>query len=230
MERLYEAARMLRDNVKTQADIARVLNQSSQTVNNWEARGISRAGLLKAQSVLGVSATWLESGEGAMRLEPPGDVALLNGEYREVEMFNHGNPNVIPIPKVELKVSAGITGFSVDSDGELMSTYPLERSFVEANGFNQSRLVAMYVTGDSMVPNLKKGDLIIVNTADTRLVDGAPYVVNFDGNVVVKRMTRDAGEWWLTSDNPDPQYYRRIVRTNETFVIGKVVKRETTSI
>ena len=67
MKRLYEAAAALAG-LKTQAEIARALNQSQQTVNNWEARGISKAGLLKAQSAIGCSATWLETGEAPMAL------------------------------------------------------------------------------------------------------------------------------------------------------------------
>src|SRR6059058_1400795 len=69
MKRLYEAAAALAG-LKTQAEIARALNQSQQTVNNWEARGISKAGLLRAQSAIGCSATWLETGAPPMALAP----------------------------------------------------------------------------------------------------------------------------------------------------------------
>jgi len=231
MTRLYEAAKFLRG-IEGQSEVARVLNASPQTVNNWEARGMSKTGMLKAQAEIGVSATWLETGQGPMELRHLLGVPLasVEGSYREVEAFNAGNPAVVPVPKVNIRVRAGVTGFEVDSDSEHLDTYPIERSWIEANGFSQSRLIAMRVKGDSMEPRLYNGDIIVVNTGDTKPVDGDPYVINFEGEVVVKRLTRDAGEWWLTSDNPEPRYHRRIVRTNETIIVGKVVKRDTTRI
>ena len=69
MKRLYEAADLL-VGLKTQAEVARALNQSQQTVNNWEARGISKAGLLRAQGAIGCSATWLDTGVPPMALQP----------------------------------------------------------------------------------------------------------------------------------------------------------------
>ena len=41
-QRLYEAARVLRD-VVGQTNVARLLNESPQTVKNWESRGVSDA-------------------------------------------------------------------------------------------------------------------------------------------------------------------------------------------
>ena len=49
-QRLYEAARVLRD-VVGQTNVARLLNESPQTVKNWESRGVSDAGAIKAEGV-----------------------------------------------------------------------------------------------------------------------------------------------------------------------------------
>ena len=45
-----------------QTEVARLLNITTQIVNNWETRGISKSGLLECQKRFGISATWLESG------------------------------------------------------------------------------------------------------------------------------------------------------------------------
>jgi len=77
MVRLYEAALALK-NLETPTDVARALNQSQQTVNNWERRGMSRVGMIEAQKLIGCSATWLQTGKGSMTydasLEPATDV------------------------------------------------------------------------------------------------------------------------------------------------------------
>ena len=64
MERLYEAA--AEKEVAGQSALARALGQTPQVVKNWEARGISKNGMLLAQKKLGVSAIWLETGQGEM--------------------------------------------------------------------------------------------------------------------------------------------------------------------
>lgn len=66
MTRLYAAAKEVAG-LRTQAELARHLNVSSQVVKNWETRGISKAGLLAAQEKLDCRAEWIERGVGPMR-------------------------------------------------------------------------------------------------------------------------------------------------------------------
>jgi hypothetical protein len=42
------------------------MNISPQTINNWEDRGISNEGLLRAQEQIGCDAIWLRDGNGTM--------------------------------------------------------------------------------------------------------------------------------------------------------------------
>jgi hypothetical protein len=62
IRRLYSAAAQVGDDAP--AKVARTLNISPQTLNNWEARGISRVGSLTAQDVYGCDAVWLTTGKG----------------------------------------------------------------------------------------------------------------------------------------------------------------------
>ncbi len=64
-QRLYIAARELRD-VDGPANVARLLNDSPQLLNNWERRGMSAAGIIKAAAAIGCRAEWLRSGIGEM--------------------------------------------------------------------------------------------------------------------------------------------------------------------
>lgn len=68
-ERLYQAAKELRQ-TEGQSAVGRLLNQSAQTMNNWEARGVSKQGALIAEKELGVSPNWVLSGDGDMRMPP----------------------------------------------------------------------------------------------------------------------------------------------------------------
>jgi hypothetical protein len=66
-ERLYTAARELRD-VIGQSAVARLLDISPQVMKNWEARGVSEGGALKAQKHIGCDANWVLYGEQQMPL------------------------------------------------------------------------------------------------------------------------------------------------------------------
>lgn len=68
VQRLYSAARELRD-VTGPSAVARLLGASPQTMNNWESRGISEGGALKAQQVIGCDANWVLHGNGLMEFK-----------------------------------------------------------------------------------------------------------------------------------------------------------------
>ena len=82
-----------------------------------------------------------------------------------------------------------------------------------------------------MEPGLGEGDLVVINTADTTLVDGMVYAINYEGEAVVKRLVRDSGEWWLTSDNSDQRrFHRKSCRSGECIIVGRVVRKESDRI
>jgi hypothetical protein len=64
MARLYRAAKIAKD-ANGQAHLAKGMNESAQTINNWEARGISERGALKAQKIYHCDANWLIDGDAS---------------------------------------------------------------------------------------------------------------------------------------------------------------------
>jgi phage repressor protein C with HTH and peptisase S24 domain len=227
MKRLYEAAEALKS-LKGQSEVARALNLSPQTVNNWEARGISKPGMLKAQAVLGCDANWLETGEGSM--------LMLRSTYSQSELLpvhsaEKDDEGFIQIPMVKLRLQAGMTGFQTDPERRDGGTVGMRKSWIDRTGLNPAQLVAILVRGESMEPSLYEDDIVVINTGDKKLVDGNVYAFNYEGEAVVKRLSRDAGDWWLTSDNPDQRkYHRKICRGEACIVIGRVVRKESDRI
>lgn len=205
---------------------------SKANISHWETmkHGPSLEQLLAISRITGYALP--ESITGAAPALDAVAHGIQSGQFMPVDAYNHGgNLNVVQIPRVELRVSAGISGFSVDgSDGGTADSYPLDRRWVERNGFQESKLIAMTVKGDSMFPLYRDGDIIVVNTADTKMVDTKEYVFNFEGDVVLKRLSRDGGMWWLTSENQEQKYHRRSVRSGETIVIGRVVRHDRTDL
>jgi phage repressor protein C with HTH and peptisase S24 domain len=138
---------------------------------------------------------------------------------------------MIQIRKVKLKVQAGVTGFQTEPEHYEGETTGVPTDWILRDGLPKEALLSIVVRGESMEPSLHDGDSIVVNTADKRLVSGAVYVVNYEGEAIVKRMLRDAGQWWLTSDNADQRkYHRQLCKGAECIVIGRVVRKESTHI
>jgi phage repressor protein C with HTH and peptisase S24 domain len=110
-------------------------------------------------------------------------------------------------------------------------TLGMRRSWIDRTGLNPNALIAIQVKGDSMEPSLYEDDVVVLNTADKRPADGVVFAVNYEGEAVVKRLSRDAGEWWLTSDSPDQRkHHRKICRGEACIIIGRVVRKESDRI
>jgi hypothetical protein len=162
---------------------------------------------------------------------PDGNFGLKPGTFMRVRGVDADDPALTQIMKVKLKVRAGVTGFQTEPEYYDGDTLGVPTSWIEREGLRKEALLSMVVKGDSMEPNLHDGDTIVVNTADKNLVSGIVYVVNYEGEAVIKRMLRDAGRWWLSSDNPDQhKYHRQLCKGADCIVIGKVIRKESTHI
>lgn len=69
MERLYLAAKELGDTVG-KSNVARLLGVSPQVLKNWEDRGVSNEGAIRAQQLIGCSPAWIRDGTGQMSTPP----------------------------------------------------------------------------------------------------------------------------------------------------------------
>lgn len=207
---------------------------SNATVTDWEKsvdaggiKEISGPKLTKVCEVLGVDPHWLLDGR---TLDIQAALDLLPGAMR-VHAADPDDPRITRIMKVRLKVQAGITGFQVEPEHYEGETYGVPTDWIAREGLQKEALLSIVVRGESMEDGLHDGDTIVVNTADKKLVSGAVYVVNYEGEAVVKRLLRDAGQWWLTSDNPDQKkYHRQLCKGHHCIIIGKVVRKESTHI
>ena len=143
MKRLYEAAKVLK-RIYGQSELARAINASPQTIHNWQERGISKQGMLKAQEVIGCSALWLETGSGPMSLNVLCDSSQLFSKTNQVPLIR---------PDQALKVNSKAT---VPTLGD-----PLGWLFTHSD--LSSRAYALEVSDNSMQPVFQEGDWIILD-------------------------------------------------------------------
>lgn len=209
--------------------LAEFAGVSPPAVNYWfaDTNGIQAEAARKLAKFLLVDPVWLEKGEGSPDRLPHHDVE----GARRVVVADQDDPEFVQIPMVKLRLSAGVTGFQTEPDRREGGTLGMRRSWVERSGFDPARLIAIQVKGESMEPSLHEGDIVVINTADMHPLDGAVFAVNYEGEAVVKRFSRDAGDWWLTSDNVDQRkHHRKVCRGEACIIIGRVVRKESDRI
>ena len=230
-------------------DLAGALGVSVQAVGDV-IRGKSSAftaeNNAKAAQYLGVNPNWLATGHGQMEspvegtttyLLTPGAkasnpaLASMLRAGRAIELIDLENNQDYPaIRRVNITAKAGVTGYAVDFIDEERPPIFFRRDWYESKGYRPDRMIAIRVSGDSMIPSLFDGDLIVINTEQKQPKQGIAFLVSFEGEVVVKRLVRDDGQWWLTSDNPDQRRYPRVKCNGGTEIIGEVVYRQTEQI
>jgi phage repressor protein C with HTH and peptisase S24 domain len=213
-----------------QSEMARFIGVSPQAVQKWVAGGSEPRGknLEMAAEFLGVSPAYLKFGDPSSQTQAPAQVPA---GFIRVRGVDDDDPSITQIMKVQIKVQAGINGFRAEPEHHDGETMGVPTEWIRRERLIVEDLIAIVVRGDSMIPALHDGDVIVVNVADKKLVDGQVYAVNYEGEVVVKRLMRDSGMWWLTSDNSDQRkYHRKACKGGECIIIGLVVRKESTHI
>ena len=210
---------------KTGLSESRLAQLLSQTYRNGEA--FTEKTARKVEALADLPPLYFDQGA----VPPVDNVLELVPGARRVHAVDGDDDSLTQIMKVHLKVQAGMTGFQVEPEHHDGSTMGVPTAWIRDQRLLISDLIAITVRGESMEPALYDGDVIVFNAGDKKLVDGSVYVVNYEGEVVVKRMVRDGGMWWLTSDNSDQRkYHRKSCKGAECIVIGRVVRKESTHI
>ena len=82
-----------------------------------------------------------------------------------------------------------------------------------------SGLICIRVSGDSMVPTLNDGDLLLLDRSHTEPLDDQLFVIHGDEGLRVKRLRHAVDGWQLVSDNPS--WSARVVGERDR-VVGRV--------
>lgn len=205
----------------TKTDLWKGVGVSSGAVTHWlNGAKLSGQNLIKVSKLLRVNPVWLETGRGPKH----GDDRKLN------EITVTDDSEYVGIKRVDFKISAGVSGFAVDYfDGERSPIF-FRRDWLDKQGYDPLKLYALPVSGESMQTSLYPGDMVVINTDDTKAIDGEVYAINFDGELVIKRMHREHGDWYISSDNTDKRRFPNKLCHENCFVIGKVIYKQSERI
>ena len=180
--------------IKTQTELASVLH-------------INRAAISMAKKKDRVPEKW------ALQL---GDMYGLNPRWLlrgQEQQYAHGTggEKMLPVPKVQARLCAGAGSF--ETSATVRETLFFPREWVEHRG-NPKEMVLMDIIGNSMEPELRDGDTVLVDQSQTDLLPGALYALAIQDTLLIKRIEqRQADTIALISTNPE--YKEMVLRGDE---------------
>tara|TARA_Y100000766_G_scaffold110165_1_gene94273 strand:- start:535 stop:1299 length:765 start_codon:yes stop_codon:yes gene_type:complete len=229
-DRLISRAKEL--NLK-QIDIVKATKASKGTVSNWFAgRDVpSSKYLVPLSKLLKVTPDWILSGtmksmEYEMLEASDGHKEItisMSGKHKIHEQASRYLGHIdawdssteleedeVEVPFfMEVELAAGIGGeLTNEIKGPKLR---FAKSTLRRCGVEPEAAACVKVSGNSMEPRLYDGDVVGVNTYDTKIVDGKTYAINHGGMLRVKRLYRLPGggirvNSMNTAEYPDENY------------------------
>ena len=154
--------------------------------------------------LLNVNPDWLEKGVGS--------IVLGQNIYHEI---------FLQVPKIKARLSAG--GGSFETEPEIEEFYSFRKDWLSKKGKARD-MVLMDIFGNSMEPELKEGDTVLIDQSQKAVLAGAIYAVGFDDTIFVKRLEKRPKELVLLSENERyPMMRFRDEEMDSVRIIGKVI-------
>jgi len=100
---------------------------------------------------------------------------------------------------------------------------PLGRDWLSRKG-NADKMVLMDIFGNSMEPELKEGDVVLIDESKKDILAGSIYAVGIDDTIMVKRLEKRPKGLALLSENiKNETIYMEGEDLNRVRLIGKVL-------
>lgn len=189
----------------SQTEFASMVGVSQKTISNYEKdeRSPDIPFILRVGTLFKISTAWLLTGEGPK-----------SEGYAS---------SFIKIPKVKARLSAG--SGSLETTGETVSQYSFRSDWVYRKG-DPKGMVLMDVFGDSMEPEIKEGDTVLIDENQKEIYAGRVYAVGLGEEVLIKALDKYPQYLILRSFNreyPPIEVDMRGDLGDELRIIGRVV-------
>lgn len=191
--------------IRSQTELAATLGINRSAVTQAKKKGTIPANwVLGLSRKFGLNPDWLEKGVG----DPKESKFCYDPEFDK-------------IPKVNARLCAGDGSFEVGSD--IQGFYAFRKDWLSRKG-SAGNMVLMDIFGNSMSPELKDGDTVLVDESQKAIIAGALYAVGIEDTVMVKRLEKHPNKLVLQSDNKDyTPIFLREEEMDMARIIGKVV-------
>ena len=192
--------------ITSQTELASALKINRSAITQARKKNsIPDKWILQLYKTFGLNPDWVETGSGRTFIKKSGS---------DDSIFKN-------IPKVKARLSAGGGSFEVGSEVE--GYYAFRKDWLTTKG-NRNKMVLMDIFGNSMEPEMKDGDTILIDESQKDILAGAIYAVGIDDTIMVKRVEKHPNKLVLLSDNKDySPIYLQGNEINSVRIIGKVI-------
>lgn len=183
--------------------------------------GINRAGITQAKNKgvvpdkwilelyrrYGINPDWIETGKGKIFIAERNKKIII--------------PKYKGVPHVKARLCAGDGSFEVDEN--IRDYWMFRTEWLKSKGV-ASDMILIDIHGNSMEPELKDRDTVMIDTSRKEILAGAIYGVGIEDTIMVKRIEKHPGKLVLISDNKDYEpVYLSQDEMDSVRIIGKVV-------
>lgn len=201
LQRVFQAT-----GLTSQTELASVLKINRSAITQARKKNsIPDKWILQLYKTYGLNPDWVETGSGQ---------TFIKKSASSDAIFKN-------IPKVRARLSAGGGSFEVGS--EIEGYYAFRRDWLTTKG-SRNKMVLMDIFGNSMEPEMKDGDTILIDESQKDILAGAIYAVGIDDTIMVKRVEKHPNKLVLLSDNKNySPIYLQGNEINSVRIIGKVI-------
>jgi phage repressor protein C with HTH and peptisase S24 domain len=201
MHRVFKAT-----GIESQTELAKILQVNRSAVTQARKKGsVPDRWLLLLFREFGLSPEWLETGVGRI---------FLTQSPKDEFSFKK-------IPKVRARICAGNGSF--ETDGVIQGYYSFRVDWLKRKG-SAEKMVLMDIFGNSMEPEIKDGDTVLVDQSQKNVLAGAMYAVGIEDTIMVKRIEKRPSQLVLLSNHKDYEpIFLAADDAGNVRIIGKVV-------
>jgi phage repressor protein C with HTH and peptisase S24 domain len=201
----------------TQREFAKKLLFSSSYLSEVES-GKTKPSLellLRISQITNYSLHWLLTGQGPLFIE------ATESMLREDSASYGALSEFTLVPRLSHADEAGMEVKGIEEGGR--DRYAFRRQWLQSKG-SVEELVLIEARGDSMDPTIADGDVVLINCAKKKVIDGTLYVLRTQNAVMVKRLQPiGAARIKVMSDNKLYDSYEIDLASGDIEIIGQVV-------
>jgi phage repressor protein C with HTH and peptisase S24 domain len=143
------------------------------------------------------------NGDGEISLQPVARLAAAAGRTLDWVWSGHDSQltdEFVLVPRYDVRAAGG--GGAIVHSEQVVDHLAFRRAWLHQQGLSLSRLALIEATGDSMLPTIAAGDLVLVALDQINGSEGV-YVIRRGNALIVKRLQLlQTGELQIMSDNP----------------------------
>ena len=192
--------------IASQRELASLLGVKDSAISQAKKRKIiPRAWITEISEKMNLTPKWIKTGNGEKYFDKPDD----------------SNHSFEIVPKVKARLYAGDGSFDVDQ--KIAEYYSFQKLWLRKKG-NPKNMVLMDIVGNSMEPELKDGDTVLVDRSKSEILAGAIYAIGVEDTVLIKRVEKLPDKLVLISDNEkySPTYISGD-DINRVRILGKII-------